>query len=327
MIVLVESGNSNIWNFEFKVVEIIESIINDKSVIIDLNSEGPCCEDIGLYNMLDYICDKFSFPKKNITIETANALECHSKYNIIKHGSANHLYNVRQNMRDDIYKNFSSLRNFKNFGIFIGRPAWERIWISSKLWKKNPDKIFGTFHWDKNSDYHLTHTNLTDILRFSNDLDIVINSSEFLKGAPYRLGPVSSFPILSDRYCDIINHYKNFFVEIVCETYFSGNTFFPTEKTWRSIATKTPFIVYGPTEFLLNLKKLGFKTFEKWWSEEYDDYGHESRIEKILELTDELAKYSTVELCDMYKDMSGILEHNFKVFNELSEDDFQRVFK
>ena len=323
--VLIESGNSNIWNFELKVVEIIKSIVNDNKVFIDLNSEGPCCSDIGLYNILDYICDQFSLEKEDITIQTANALEHHNEYNIIKNNLSTRLHNVKQGTCQDTRKNF--FEDFKNFGIFIGRPSWERTWISSSLWKSYPTKVFGTFHWNKNSDYHLTHTNLTDILRFSNNLDVVIDSSTFLKKCPYILDFVSSFPILSDRYCDIMDYYKNFFLEIACETYFSGNTFFPTEKTWRSIATKTPFIIYGPVGFLRNLRKLGFKTFDNWWSEEYDDYGHEARIEKIIELSDTIAKYSSDELYDMYKDMSEVLEHNFRIFNKISENDFQRVFK
>jgi len=297
--VVIESGNSNIWNFEFKVVEIIESIVNDKSAIIDLNHEGPCCEDIGLYSILDYICDKFSFPKENITIETANALEYHDEYNIIKYDFCEDVYHVKNyitsnNFTSDAKKQLTPEN--KHFGNFVGRASWDRIWLSSLLWGKYTDKLIGTFHWNNISDFHLTHTDLNNMIKFGASFDEIKIAADFLSGTPYKLDQIDKFPILADSYSNIIDWYNYFFIDIVSETYFSGNTFLVTEKTWRSIATKTPFIVYGPTEFLLNLKKLGFKTFEKWWSEEYDDYGHEARIEKIIGLTDEIAKYSTAEL-------------------------------
>ena len=66
MRVVIENANSKMWNIETKVAEIIYSLINDDEVIIDLNSEGPCCEDIGLYDILDFICEKFEFAKSNV---------------------------------------------------------------------------------------------------------------------------------------------------------------------------------------------------------------------------------------------------------------------
>ena len=325
MRILLENGNSNIWNSEIKVSEIIYSIINDGKVTIDLNSEGPCCEDIGLYRILDHICHKFSFPKSSVTIETANALESHDEYIIVKKTLGHYLGLIKDGLKENINidKNFSDY-TYKSFGIFVRRPSWERIWISSDLWKNYPDKVYGTFHWEIDSEFHLTHTTLTDLLNFSKNLNTVVDACEFLKTTPYE---VESFSISSDyRYCDLLKFYKNFFLEIVVETYFSGNTFFPTEKTWRSVATKTPFIIHGPVDFLKNFKKLGFRTFDKWWSEEYDDYGHEERIRKILDLTHEIANYSTNELCNIYKDMSGVLEHNFELFNKITNDDFKKEF-
>lgn len=326
MRVFMENNNSGVWNFEKKIIDIIHALKSDQEVIIDLNTEGPCCEHIGIFDILDYICEKFLFSQNSIVIETCNMLEKHDCYNIKKIYDLIDLNEIKKLSIQNSKKNFDS-EKFKVFGNFVGRATWVRLWISSLLWKTHSNNLIKTFHWNNISDFHLTHIDLDNMIRFGASLDEIKIAIDFLSNAPYELDQVNKFPILSDNYSNIIEWYKYFFVDVVCETYFSGNTFFPTEKTWRSIATKTPFIIHGPVDFLRNLRKLGFKTFDEWWDESYDDYSHEERIEKILELTDEIAKYSTDELYDMYEDMSEVLEHNCKVFNELSEDDFQRVFK
>lgn len=328
MRVVIENANSKIWNIEIKVVEIIYSLINDGEVTIDLNTEGPCCEDIGLYTILDLICEKFEFLKSNITIETSNFIEKNDNYIIEKNKCIN-IYNGKLNtLKQGIIFREKAFQkdNFKLFGSFVGRASWVRIWLCSLMWKKYPDKIIGTFHWDIASDSHLTHIELNEMIRFGASFKNINDASNFLNDAPYELHKVSTFPIQWTQYSDIIEYYDKFFVDVVCETYFSGNTFSPTEKTWRPIATKTPFIIHASTDFLKNLRKLGFKTFDKWWSEEYDDYGHEARIEKIIEITDYLANLTPDKIQDMYNEMHDVLEHNYRTFHNLTEETFRRTF-
>jgi hypothetical protein len=105
-------------------------------------------------------------------------------------------------------------------------------------------------------------------------------------------------------------YYDQFFCEIVCETYFSGNTFFLTEKTLRPIGAITPFIIHGPVNFLQNLKELGYKTFDRWWSEEYDMYGHQLRIYKIQEVIRQISSWSIEKIQTINEEMQPILKHN-----------------
>ena len=37
---------------------------------------------------------------------------------------------------------------------------------------------------------------------------------------------------------------------------------------------------------LQKLKDIGFKTFDHWWSEDYDNYTHFERMEKILDIVE-----------------------------------------
>ena len=327
MEVIIENANSKMWHIETKVAEIIYSLINDNEVIINLNNEGPCCEDIGLYNILDFICEKFKFIKSSITIETSNILENHEYYNVCVRPQTTLIDIVKKHSENNnIITKYKKNDKVSLIGIFVGRASWVRIWLSSILWRNYSDKIIGSFHWNNTSDVPLTHIELNEMIKFGASFNNIKNASDFLDNAPYELYKGVNLPITENECCDIIEYYDSFFVEIVCETYFSGNTFFPTEKTWRSIATKTPFIIHASTDFLRNLRKLGFKTFDKWWSEEYDDYGHETRIEKIIEIIDYLANLTPSEIQDMYNDMHDTLEHNYKIFNNLTEETFRRTF-
>jgi hypothetical protein len=92
-----------------------------------------------------------------------------------------------------------------------------------------------------------------------------------------------------------------------------GNTFYPTEKTTRPIWLKKPFIIFGSKNYLDYLHQLGFKTFYEFWSEDYDGYEGRDRYVKILQLIDNLAKKSTVELTQIYQDMQSILDYNYNL--------------
>jgi hypothetical protein len=75
-----------------------------------------------------------------------------------------------------------------------------------------------------------------------------------------------------DTNTSLLQHYNRFAVEIVCETYTLGNTFFPTEKTIRPIMAAKPMIVYGPQYYLARLRDMGFRTYNEIWDESYDLY-------------------------------------------------------
>ena len=124
----------------------------------------------------------------------------------------------------------------------------------------------------------------------------------------------------------ILNWYNYIFVDIVCETFFSGNGFRPTEKTGRPMATKTPFIIMGWPSSLKNLKKIGFKTFSKYWNEDYDWLEGAPRVLAIKALIDSISKKSISELDEMLKDMEPILKHNQQLYFSLTKEKLNDIF-
>ena len=108
--------------------------------------------------------------------------------------------------------------------------------------------------------------------------------------------------------------YRQFFEEF--------KTIFITEKLWRSIFYKRPFIVMGNHRTLEYLKGLGFKTFDCMWSEEYDIIEQPYiRENACLDLLRDVCCTYTLETLHkkVYSDeVQAILEHNYNLFKSLA---------
>ena len=120
---------------------------------------------------------------------------------------------------------------------------------------------------------------------------------------------------------NIINEYYTSFVNIVTESYFYQGIYdvfnphkkptFITEKTEKNFTSATPFIMVSTPYFLRHLKELGFKTFDKWWDESYDEIEHEAkRLNKIKELILDINSWSDMKCERVYQEMIPILKHN-----------------
>jgi hypothetical protein len=125
---------------------------------------------------------------------------------------------------------------------------------------------------------------------------------------------------------DILKEYNNIFVDVICETRVAGNVFFVTEKTWRCILARRPFIIMGSRNFLSNLKKLGFKTFDQFWREDYDEYGMQHRVKAIEEVLDIIATWPTEILHAKLMDMQDVLDHNYNTFTALTYSKIKDIF-
>ena len=115
-----------------------------------------------------------------------------------------------------------------------------------------------------------------------------------------------------------ITMYRDIFVDIVSETHVIGNTFYPTEKIARPMWLKKPFIMFASKDYLCYLRQMGFKTFNDFWSEEYDGYEGRDRFELIIKLIETLASKSQKELTDMHWNMKYVLDYNFELLKTQS---------
>lgn len=112
--------------------------------------------------------------------------------------------------------------------------------------------------------------------------------------------------------------YRDSFCDIVTESRFAQLTGNYSEKVFQPMFYKKPFILVAPPKTLSILKQQGFKTFEDYWDESYDNsYEHDRRMFKIFDIIDYIESKSIEELREMYLDMAPILEHNYKLVTSL----------
>jgi hypothetical protein len=108
---------------------------------------------------------------------------------------------------------------------------------------------------------------------------------------------------------------------VVTETVYFQDKLHLTEKVFKPIVSKRPFFLVAAPGNLAYLKSYGFRTFDRWIDESYDEESdHYIRIEKItLELA-KLCAMSPALLRQMHVEMQEVLEYNFNHFYTTFKD-------
>ena len=88
---------------------------------------------------------------------------------------------------------------------------------------------------------------------------------------------------------------------------------FLTEKITRPMLNLHPQIIYGASGTLKHLRSIGFKTFNNYWNENYDNLYGEEKLYAIMDLIADLGSRPLEELHEMYWDMMPILKHNQEI--------------
>ena len=105
------------------------------------------------------------------------------------------------------------------------------------------------------------------------------------------------------------------FLHVVTETVFDYPTVFISEKSIKPIIYKRPFILVSSVGCLANLKKIGFKTFSRYWDESYDLIQDPAeRMLAIIKIIDSICAKSITELQELCIDMQDILDYNFNYY-------------
>lgn len=323
--VKIESSDGKIWNAATRSAEITAALLRTGQVDIHLNSEGPCAESLELYSLLDMIVALTGVDKHAITIHTCNQLERHSEYVIQRYPSDKGIEKLKTRLTGKYKKIVSAT---KHFGSFVGHGNRIRLALSAHLHQHYKQQTLQSYHTDVTNEYFREFLGIEDLLFYRYSKDTFDSALHLLQHAPFKIDAVDAYPILfnTDKVYDILDYYDSIFVDIVNQTYFSGNTFFLDDKFWRSIVTKTPFVVQGPQNFLHNLRKLGFKSFSAWWDEGYSEDPPDFQAQEIIKVIDTIAQWDTSKLQTVYEEMKPVLDHNYATFQNLTAQDFRRAF-
>ena len=95
----------------------------------------------------------------------------------------------------------------------------------------------------------------------------------------------------------------------------AGEVVHVTEKTYRNIIYKKPFIILGQPRQLEFLHKLGYKTFSPIINESYDTYEDSAeRFYMVMKEIKRLCSKSKEELIEMFKQVDDVLNYNYNLY-------------
>ncbi len=162
--------------------------------------------------------------------------------------------------------------------------------------------------WLKTNEIDCTHTLLDEVCVAKKDNNYTYREIKLSR---------SAFDTVLPGHCELAcnNHisaeYKKHAISVVAETVFECKYPNISEKTLQPIINLRPLVLVAPSYTLRYVKQLGFKTFDKWWSEEYDNIdNHVDRMHAIFDVIAYINSKPIDELKAMLFDMRQVLIHN-----------------
>ena len=313
-------------NNEYEVINAItDTIEGSLEILIDEGQDLSVIKLFGksLVKSLHMLADNLGIDKNTIKIITYNLVQDQSVWPNIEIQHPVEYFTAADRFEVALEKDIK-----KHFGLFVGNSRWSRLYLASAVHGLHREKTLMSFwqhHLNNNmpANLHMDDIMLKDANRVVRD-----HMTNFIKCLPLHLNP-NDIKLNKNTGADvsrgdwetpyeILPYYNSIFMDVVCETWHEGQCFLPNEKTGRPIIARTPFIAYAGKDFLKNLKKLGFKTFNRWWSEDYDNYNGVQRICRILKEIKTISNYSIDQLQLIYKEMTPVLQHNYETIKSLT---------
>lgn len=206
----------------------------------------------------------------------------------------------------DIYKKKLGFDNVKLYNFLNKKPRVHRMWMYSSLLKEN---LLDSGIVSMNPTEH-TH---------EIEIDGSILPSRDIKRSNDTL-PIYAFgDNTNDKDFDYYMYNYNqkstleSWISIISETHFEDTqgTCFLSEKTFKTIACQSPFMILGNKGSLKKLHNLGYKTFDDIIDESYDEL---EGVERINAIVQELKNWeSNPNKHRHWKWLFPRLEHNFEV--------------
>lgn len=319
--------SGDIWYNEVEVQEKFKELSSDVEITLDLRSEGPSLHRLGVVAVVDAWLDKHNLPPTAITVtKWSNAGE-YIPYKKFQCSVPSHFWYYAQEYQLPPEQNFNGLKS-KLFGLFLGRATVHRNVILYEVFQRWVDNFLisrlssltlgGTRVPEPWNIHNFKGWQLPETLADwapNNQQDIIDwFSSQTFSSVDDRT--------IKDQYGDLSNHfvhnrsllehYHQFDIELVCESYTLGQTFFPTEKTARPIAGTRPWLIYAAPGYLKNLRSMGFRSFDSLWDESYDQLEGPARWSAMKKVIQYLVDQNKQELCNILEQA-----HKIALFNHL----------
>jgi hypothetical protein len=319
MITIPIQVSGDIWNNRETVKQLLDQTHPGERVLLDLCSEGPSLSRLGITDFVNsYDLDVWITRWSN-SIESVPYTKSYCNSN-------SHFFPMSWHYWIDELPN-TVPAEFR-FGLFQGRGCPSRNRILYDAFHNWPGKFLlskmsslYTDNWGLKLPQHAI--SFEDAASWLDTIDCdwfnscpVSSIDNHVVQDQYRVPEVSSGEMAKS----LFQHYDKFNIELVCETYTLGETFFPTEKTIRPIVGNRPFIVYGPKNYLNNLKQHNFRTFDNLWDESYDQLEGITRWQAMSTLICDLAALSETEWHAVIAQAAEITCHNRKIARQKIRD-------
>lgn len=270
----------------------------------------------GLKGMYDKICYLRGIENQNrMKICTSEFFEFNTSYLMDKYKSRELPRNLNF---DNIEKTFICLnRNHRHHRInFLMMAAHAKFlndcyYTMPKICPSQGKEWIANLSKDYVNAYNITSETIEQV---NNTLPLTVDSDDFSDAAKF-----------ATDWGDNQYLYNSSLISIVTETNYGNDQIFNTEKIFKPISYKHPFIIVGPYKTLEYLKTLGYKTFSNFWDERYDTI--EDPISRMMEISNvcaEINKLSVSEKQDIFYGTVENTEHNYNLLKSIYHDPNQR---
>ena len=287
---IIVRANGNSWVNSEQVIQQLKDTQPTDWVCFDTGAEGISLGHSGILDFINQWVKDSGHPENRVIINSPNVYEKTKYQNINK--ADNHFLQLSGHYYTEVPPIDITATKF---GFFIGRHTTERDFMATDI--------------INNYQSHFVMSVMKTAYNPSPWSELVskIPSIDNVTVRDQYQGQI-------DTNLSLLQFYNQFQIEVVAETMTAGITFFPTEKIFRPIAGRRPFLVFGSIHFLNNLRGLGFRTYNECWDESYDQYQGQYRWDRIrstiediicnsynLKLATEIADYNRAHLTKWHK--------------------------
>ena len=141
-----------------------------------------------------------------------------------------------------------------------------------------------------------------DLIQIESKLPLTLDSTDLTLNLMY------------DEFESTRHFYEDSLVHLVSETNFFTRIVHLTEKSYKPIMYKQPFIMMGACGSLKALREQGFRTFDTLWDESYDNETSDTaRFFMVLELIQKICAMSPYKKLEISKACKEIVDYNYDV--------------
>ena len=341
--------NQKLWAKHLDLIpkKVLDGVRSGKGKLIFDNSlEGERIDGRFFINPFYESIDKLNLPTENIYFITNNLIaeKTHNEYNrkdkinvisimwnvfdVQRLKKLKHLPN-KINLQNEIdYKEINSIKYFLKINR-TNRPERD-LFMLFLQYENLLDKCLISFpelHIEKNyPNQFYKYTQQENINDLKSKLPFDIDETDETNHGPAGYG--EGFFNADLPFQPI--HYKNSFISIVmCAFPFEKNAYHLHSSTFNPMYCGHPIIQFGPHKTLEVMREYGFKTFNKWWDESYDDEKDDwKRLQMIMDLALKISNMDNNILLGMYKNMKDVLQHNINVIEnyDIKTNLYDRIY-